>query len=83
MEISNSKDVSILEKRKIEEDKNLLVKDKGECGVQWQQQARIYVWCADKQDKHDRYWERLTKRTHRICSRDFTETKTYLHFGTS
>ena len=32
---------------------------------------------ADKQDKHDRYWERLTKRTHGICSRDFTETKTY------
>ena len=37
MEISNSKDVSLLEKRKIEEEKNLLVKDKGECGVQWQQ----------------------------------------------
>ena len=26
-----------------------------------QQQAEIYVWrIADKQDKHDRYWERLT-----------------------
>ena len=47
-------------REKTEEEKNLLVKDKGECGVQWQQQARIYVWCADKQDKHDRYWERLT-----------------------
>ena len=34
---------------------------KGKCGVEQEQQAEIYVWrIADKQDKHDRYWERLT-----------------------
>ena len=47
----------------------------GECGVQLPQ-AEIYVWGrADKQDKHDRYWERLTKPTEKIFWRGFTETK--------
>ena len=43
--------------QKNERDKDI----KGKCGVEQEQQAEIYVWrIADKQDKHDRYWERLT-----------------------